>query len=136
MEGHHPPHHAPETLEAGAALPSTGADRRQFIVGTLAGTVAAAALAVAAPDDAAADSLQARAPRKPPIGVDVTFSTQTQPTLDDVMNGLKAILTPVGCPTCGLLGIELLLKMDPVVVPPGAPVPAVVASLVGSIRGF
>jgi hypothetical protein len=110
------------------------ANRRSFLKGTalVAGVAAAGALttaAQAAPIAAPALKVKARAVMR------VGFDMRTQPTLKDVYRSLEEVLNMLGCPNCGLVGLDLRFGLDQVL-PLHSEVPAIATLEGGQLQGF
>lgn len=103
-------------------------NRRSFIKGTViaAGTLAASGLAASAEPAIAAEDKQERIaiPSSSLRGiVQVSFSSKTPPKIEDVQSAVAQIAKLNGCVGCGLIGIDLRLKLgDPVQIESRVPV--------------
>jgi len=101
-------------------------DRRSFMRGTLTaasavaagGLVASAAAAEQGKGEAARGAVQ-----KLTGAVHVHFDSRKQPSLEDLQGTIRQIVGRAGCPTCGLLGIDIRLHLgDPVEIQSRVPV--------------
>ena len=107
-----------------ANLAQTDGDRRTFMKGIVAGTVAAGTLAAttnAAPGQslgaAAAAPLVFAKPRPETAKLRLSFDQQKQPTLIDIQNAIANIVRRSGCTNCGLGGIDIHIRLDQLINP-------------------
>ncbi|ABC27018.1 hypothetical protein HCH_00097 [Hahella chejuensis KCTC 2396] len=86
-------------------------DRRAFLRNAALVTGAASIASFSSAATAATDSGVSR-DRKT---VSASFDPQYEVSIWDLQNILEQILNQSGCPTCGLVGLDLRLGLDPVV---------------------
>ncbi|HZN10961.1 MAG TPA: hypothetical protein VFC61_04745 [Blastocatellia bacterium] len=100
------------------------ADRRSFITGMVAGTVAAGSLA-ASVKGAAAPKVGPASPAGIAAGpakiMRITFDQSRAPQLEDIFRALEKALGQTGCTRCGFDGIDVLLKKEEIFDPQPQP---------------
>jgi hypothetical protein len=104
----------PQNVEA-EAVPTEPSDRRNFIRTTVAAATGLAVGGLAAPSTASADEPAAGERHKMAGTITARFAPRHPPTEKQVHEVLAAIFRRNGCPTCGLTGIDLRMRVaDPV----------------------
>jgi hypothetical protein len=98
------------------------APRRSFMKGTFAAATAVAAGGIAS-TAGDANAQEGKAAAKLSSTVHAHFDSRNPPKLADLQKVVAQIVSRSGCPTCGLLGVDLRLTAgDPLPVEVGVPV--------------